>query len=245
MSADRRHLTILCCDIVNSTRYVGEMDPEDFASLLSTFFAICKTTVEAHRGVFAHHTGDGFQAYFGSPGTQGRNAQEAISCGRAVVAALARQTYPDQVELQVRIGIATGPVVLSTLDNHNNESKLFAVGTPIHLAARIQSVAPPGTVCVDKTTRALAHRNFEFTDLGIHALKGFAEDVQVWEAGNARTVNFRFEERQERPSQFVGRAREIQVLDWLWQLARQGQGQTAFITGEPGIGKSRLVFETT
>jgi class 3 adenylate cyclase/tetratricopeptide (TPR) repeat protein len=245
MSADRRHLTILCCDIVNSTRYAGEMDPEDFESLLSTFYTVCKTTVEAHRGVFAHHTGDGFSAYFGAPGTQGRNAQEAITCGRAVVEALARQAYPDPTKMQVRIGIATGLVVLSTVNHHNNESKLFAVGAPIHLAARIQSVAPAGTVCVDKTTRALAHRNFEFTDLGTHALKGFAENVQVWEAGNARPVNFRFEERQEHPSQFVGRAREMQVLERLWQLARQGQGQAAFITGEPGIGKSRLVFETT
>lgn len=245
MAAERRHLTILCCDIVNSTRYAGEMDPEDFQSLLSTFYTTCKATVEAHRGVFAHHTGDGFSAYFGSPGTRGRNAQEAISCGRAVVEALARQTYPDQVEVQVRIGISTGLVVLSTVNHHNNESQLFAVGAPIHLAARIQSVAPASTVCVDKTTRVLAHRNFEFADLGTHALKGFAEDVQVWQAGNARPVSFRFEERQEHPSQFVGRAREMQALEGLWQLARQGRGQTAFISGEPGIGKSRLAFEST
>jgi predicted ATPase/class 3 adenylate cyclase len=219
------------------------MDPEDFEVLMTVFFETCKAVVESHRGLFAHHTGDGFTAYFGSPRTQGRNAHEAISCGRAVIEALSRQAFPKGIRIQVRIGIATGLVVFSTIVRQNNSSNMFAIGAPVHLAARIQALAPPGQVCIDATSYHLAHRGFEFVDLGVQALKGFAESTRVWQVGNPRPVEFRFEERRERLTPFVGRNRALAALDERWRLAQQGSGQTVLVTGEPGIGKSRLVFE--
>ena len=243
MPAHRRHLTIMSCDIVNSTVYADAMDPEDFEILMTNFFETSKAVVERHRGAFAHHTGDGFTAYFGSPRTQGRNAQEAIECGLAVVEALSRLTVGEGSELLVRIGIATGLVVFSTINRQNNSSDFFAVGASVHLAARIQSLAAPGSVWVDLFTYDLAQRNFEFTDRGTHLLKGFSETKHVWEAGPPRALEFRFEERQEHLTPFVGRVRELQALDECWRLVEQGTGQAALISGEPGIGKSRFVFE--
>jgi class 3 adenylate cyclase/tetratricopeptide (TPR) repeat protein len=241
MPAYRRHLTILSCDIVDSTGYAEAMDPEDFEVLMTVFHDTCKAVVESHRGTFAHHTGDGFIAHFGSPRTQGRNAQEAIACGLAVVEALSHQTIPHDGRIAVRVGIATGEVVLSASDNAAADA--FAVGKPVHLAARIQGLASRGAVFVDSTTYDLARRNFGFEDRGTHALKGFAEPEHVWEAGIPRLLEFRFEERQERLTPLVGRARELEVLDACLGLVEQGTGQTVLISGEPGIGKSRLVFE--
>jgi class 3 adenylate cyclase/tetratricopeptide (TPR) repeat protein len=242
MPAYRRPLTILSCDIVGSTAYADAMDPEDFEILMTNFYETGKAVVERHRGTFAHHTGDGFTAYFG-PRTQGRDAQEAIACGHAVVEALSGQVVPEGSGLLVRIGIATGLVVFSTINRQNNESNSFAVGACVHLAARIQALAAPGAVWVDSTTYDLAQRNFEFTDRGTHVLKGFAEPKHVWEAGPPRALEFRFEERQERLTPFVGRVHEQQVLDECWRLVQEGTGQTVLVSGEPGIGKSRFVFE--
>jgi class 3 adenylate cyclase/tetratricopeptide (TPR) repeat protein len=243
MPSDRRHLTILNCDIVNSTQYADSMDPEDFESVLTIFYVTCKSVVEAHRGIFAHHTGDGFTAYFGSPLSAGRNAQEAITCAGAIIEALGRSSLPKDTQLHVRIGIATGLVVFSTVNRQNNVSDSFAVGAPLHLAARIQGISPPDAVCVDDVTCRLAERNFEFADLGNHILKGFAEPARVWQAGKPRPVEFRFEERQDRLTPFVGRGRELKALEECRRLTEQGTGQTVLIAGEAGIGKSRLVFE--
>ncbi len=244
MSSDRRHLTILNCDIVNSTFYADRMDPEDFESLLAIFYETCKTVVEDHRGTFAHHTGDGFTAYFGHPRTLGRDAQEAIACGLALIEAVDRCGFPGGARVQVRIGIATGLVVVSTVNRQNNGSESFAVGAPLHLAARIQAISLPGTVGVDDASYRLAERNFAFADFGSHMLKGFAEPTHVWQVVMPRAVEFRFDERQERLSPFVGRSREMTALDHCRSLAAQGSGQTVLITGEAGIGKSRLVFES-
>jgi class 3 adenylate cyclase/tetratricopeptide (TPR) repeat protein len=243
MSADRRQLTILSCDIVDSTHYADTMDPEDFEVLMTVFFETCKAVVGAHRGSFAHHTGDGFTAYFGSPRTQGRNAQEAITCGRAVIEALSQQEFPQGVSLRVRIGIATGLVVLSTINRQNNSSDTFAVGAAVHLAARLQNLASPGAAWVDDTTHHLAERYFAFTDRGTHALKGFAEPTRVWQVESARSVEFRFEGRREHPSPLVGRDQELETLANRWRRAQQGAGQAVLVAGEAGIGKSRLVFE--
>ena len=244
MSSDRRHLTILNCDIVNSTFYADRMDPEDFESLLAIFYETCKAVVEDHRGTFAHHTGDGFTAYFGHPRTLGRDAQEAIACGLALIDALDRCRFPGGAKVQVRIGIATGLVVVSTVKRQHNGAESFAVGAPLHLAARIQAMSLPGTVGVDDASYRLAERNFAFADFGSHMLKGFAEPTHMWQVVMPRAVAFRFDERQERLSPFVGRSREMMVLDHCRDLAAQGAGQTVLITGEAGIGKSRLVFES-
>src|SRR5258706_8480845 len=152
MPSERRHLTILNCDIVNSTQYADSMDPEDFESVLTIFYVTCKSVVEAHRGIFAHHTGDGFTAYFGSPLSAGRNAQEAITCAQAIIEALGRSNLPKETRLHVRIGIATGLVVFSTGNRQNNVSAPFAVGGPLHLPARIQGISPPDAVCVDEVS---------------------------------------------------------------------------------------------
>jgi len=243
MPSERRHLTILNCDIVNSTQYADSMDPEDFESLLSIFYVTGKSAVEGHRGIFAHHTGDGFTAYFGSPLSLGRNAQEAITCARALIAALDKATFPKEARVQVRVGIATGLVVYSTVARQNNVSDSFAVVAALHLAARIQALSPPGAIVVDDTTYRLAERSFAFSDAGSYALKGFAEPEQIWQVGEPRPVAFRFAERHEHLSPFVGRSRELRALEDCRRIAVEGRGQSVLIQGEAGIGKSRLVFE--
>src|SRR5262249_21464126 len=160
MPASRRQLTILICDIVDSTRYADAMDPEDFEVLMTIFHETCKKVVEDHGGLYAHHTGDGFIVYFGSPRTRGRNAQDAIACGRAIIEALSRQEFPGGIQIQVRVGVATGLVVVSNLGQPASPGSSFAVGAPTPLAARIQVLAAPGTVCVDAPSRHLARRYF-------------------------------------------------------------------------------------
>ncbi|HEY2890880.1 MAG TPA: AAA family ATPase, partial [Dongiaceae bacterium] len=207
------------------------------------FYETAKSVVESHRGIFAHHTGDGFTAYFGSPRSLGRNAQEAITCGRAIMAALDQANFPKASRIQVRIGIATGLVVYSTVNRLNNVSDSFAVGAPLHLAARVQALSPPGTISVDDTSYRLAEHNFSFSDAGSHVLKGFTEAEQVWQVGEPKPVEFRFAERREHLTPFVGRGRELDALDARSMHAAAGGGQTVLIQGEAGIGKSRLVFE--
>lgn len=243
MTADRRQITLLSCDMVDSTLYASSQDPEDLELLMTGYFETCKQVVEDSRGTLAHHTGDGFLAYFGFPRTLGRNAQEAIECGLALSEAMSEINVSGGGQVQVRIGIATGLVVLNDIHRLNNSSETFAVGSSIHLAARIQSTAETGKVLVDETTQQLASQNFEFIDKGIHQLKGFAQPNRLWQVGATKRVQSSFGERIEAQTPFVGRSQELQTLTSCWRKAQHGEGQVVLITGEPGIGKSRIVYE--
>ena len=243
MPAFRRHVSVLSCDIVNSTGLAISLDPEDLQILLATFLDTCKQTVEEHRGEFAHHTGDGFVAYFGSKKTQGRNAQEAISCGLSIVKALTEVSTAGGQAVEVRVGIATGLVVLSAVSELDQSSANLAIGPPVHLASRIQTAAKPGSVYVDATTHELAKTNFTFDDGGTHQFKGFTEPIQTWEVVAELPISLRFEERRERLLPYVGRSRERKILSESLELAKSGTGLTVLISGEAGIGKSRLVYD--
>jgi class 3 adenylate cyclase/tetratricopeptide (TPR) repeat protein len=233
----------LNCDIVNSTGLATAVDPEILQALLTRFHDICKRKVEEHRGEFAHHTGDGFVAYFGSKKTQGRNAQEAISCGLAVVRALSESPPTGERKIEVRVGIATGLVVLSTIGDSGPSASTLAIGASVHLSSRIQTSAEPGHICVDGVTHELAKTNFTFVDGGLHQYKGFSEPIQTWVVEAELPMVLRFEERRERILPLVGRSRERKCLSEGLDLARSGTGQAVLVSGEAGIGKSRLVYD--
>ena len=243
MTADRRQITLMSCDMVDSTLYASSLDPEDLEELMTSYLNTCKKVIEDNRGTLAHHTGDGFLGYFGFPKTLGRNAQEAIECGLALIEELKKIRLPTGERIGVRVGVATGLVVLNDIHRLNNSSETFAVGGAIHLAARVQSLAERGKIFVDDTTYQLATANFEFADKGEHELKGFAHQHRLWEVLKPKQLGSRFSERIETSAPFVGRSQELQQLTRAWQQAQLGNGQAILISGEPGIGKSRIVHE--
>lgn len=243
MTAERRQLTILNCDLVGSTQHADGLDPEDFESLIQGFFDVCLQVVARHRGLLPNHTGDGFVAYFGYPRSDGLDAPRAIECGLDIIDALQLLTEARAYSLDVRIGVATGLVVLSTIRGQGSQPDTVAFGSAAHRAARLQSLAHPGQVVVDEASQRLSMQHFDFDDWGEKTLKGFANAVRVWHARGKRSLGFRFEERLARLSPLVGRNHEIDLVMERWEWVCMGEGQGVVLSGEPGIGKSRLVFE--
>jgi class 3 adenylate cyclase len=243
MNAERRQLTILNCDIFGSSVYADSLDPEDFASLLSVFFSTCNKVVGSCGGTLAQNSGDGILAYFGYPKTHGQDARDAIECGKLIVEALAAESKSMPDNFQVRIGITTGLVVLTDVQVQHGKSDRIAIGSAAHRSERVQRLAAGGEVLVDDATRKLSERYYEFTDRGMHELKGFTKPSQVWGVGMPRPVMSRFEERGPSLAPIVGRDSEMELLSVLWSQAREGKGWATYISGEPGIGKSRLAFE--
>lgn len=245
MTAERRQLTILNCDIVGSSNYADRMDPEDFEELLSRFFRTCNGTVAGHGGTVAHHTGDGILAYFGYPRTEGHDARDAIDCGQAIVDALNGGEGEGVEGLHVRIGIATGEVVLTDVEVQHARADRIAIGSAAHRSDRIQRLSSPGKISVDDTSRRLSVGYFSFIDRGVHKLRGFTEPSHVWEVGRPKPIALRFQERGPSIAPIVGRDRQLVSLEGKWEQVQAGNGQAVCICGEPGIGKSRLAFEFT
>ena len=243
MTAERRQLTILNCDIVDSSLYADSLDPEDFEILLSVFFSTCNKAVGTCGGMLAQHTGDGILAYFGYPKTHGQDARDAIECGKLIVEALAKESMSRTDDFQVRIGITTGLVVLTDVEVQHGRADRIAIGSAAHRSDRIQKLAAGGEVVVDDASRKLSERYYDFVDRGVHKLKGFADPTHVWGVGEPRPIMFRFEERGPSLAPIVGRDSELELLSVLWSQAREGKGWAASIRGDPGIGKSRLTFE--
>ena len=239
---DLRLLSVLFCDMVNSTSLSGELNAEEMHDLISTYHETVADAVTRFGGYVAKFLGDGVLVYFGWPMAYEDHAERAIRAGLAAITGVESLKTPAGAPLRSRVGIASGRVVVGDLVGGGVLDRGQVAGETPNLAARLQGVAKPGQVVIADNTRRLAGHAFEFEDLGAHELKGFQDRVPVFRVASERDVESRFDAtRGEALSQFVGRNNEIGILLERWELAKGGQGQAVLVRGEAGIGKSRLL----
>jgi class 3 adenylate cyclase len=241
--AERRQLTVMFCDLVGSTALSARLDPEDMWRVIASYHAWINEVISRYRGMIAQYTGDGVLAYFGYPRAQEDAAEQAVRAALILGDAVANLQTKVGAALQVRIGIATGTVIVSELLIHKIPTEQAAVGETPNLAARLQTLAEPGTVLICPTTRRLTGGHFKYRDLGPVALKGWAEPILVWQVLGPSGVESRFEAmHKSKLPPLVGRDDETELLLRRWRRATQGQGQVVVLTGEPGIGKSHIAL---
>jgi class 3 adenylate cyclase len=241
--AERRHLTVMFCELVGTAALSARLDPEDMWGVIASYHACVGAVVGRHHGMIARYMGDGLLAYFGHPRAQEDDAEQAVRAALALVDAVANLQTSIDAALQVRIGIATGTVVVSELLIDETPSEQAVVGETPNLAARLQTLAEPGTVLICPQTRRLTAGHFDYRDLGALALKGWADPIPVWQVLGASGVASRFEamHKTKLPPLF-GREEEIELLLRRWPYATQGEGRVVVLTGEPGIGKSHIAL---
>jgi class 3 adenylate cyclase/ABC-type transport system involved in cytochrome c biogenesis ATPase subunit len=240
--AERRHLTVMFCDLVGSTALSARLDPEDMWEVIRAYRTACANVIVAYDGMIARFIGDGILAYFGYPRAHEDDAERAVRAGLDIIAAIGKLETRVEQPVEVRIAIATGLVVVGGLISGGASEEQAMVGDTPNVAARLQSLAEPGVVVVADSTRRLLGDLFTFRSLGDREVKGISEPIAVWAVEGASASESRFEAvRTARSIGFVGRKAEIEFVLSRQQLAWQGQGQVVLISGEAGIGKSRLV----
>jgi class 3 adenylate cyclase/tetratricopeptide (TPR) repeat protein len=237
--AERRQLTIMFCDLVGSTALSARLDPEDLREVYGAYHTAVAEEVGRFGGFVAKYMGDGALSYFGYPEAHEDDAERAVRTGLALADRVAR--LKTHARLESRIGVATGLVVVGDLIGQGEAQERGIVGETPNLAARMQELAPPGGVVIVEGTRRLIGNLFELRDLGAVAVKGFAAPVAVWQALRPSAVESRFEAlRAGALTPLVGRNEELEVLLRRWQRVTAGDGQVVLLSGDPGIGKSRL-----
>ena len=237
---ERRQLSVLFCDLVNSTALAARLDPEDLREVIGAYHRCCADVIARAGGFVGKYMGDGVLAYFGYPHAGEDDAERAVGAALELVDAV-RHLNAGSI-LQARVGIATGLVVVGDLIGHGAAQEQAVVGETPNLAARLQALADPGMVVIGPRTRRLLGGLFEYRELGPVTLKGFAAPLPAFAVLRRGAVESRFEARQEGGvSPLVGRDEELQVLLARWRQAKAGEGQLVVLTGEPGIGKSRIV----
>jgi class 3 adenylate cyclase/predicted ATPase len=242
--AERRQLTVLFCDLVGSTELAARLDPEDLREIMRAYQAACTDVVCRFEGHVARFLGDGVLAYFGWPQAHEDDAERAVRAGLQLVEDVTRLEPGAGVRLQARVGVATGRVVVGDLISEGVSDKDAVSGDTPNLAARLQAIAVTASVVISPATRRLVGGLFELTDLGPQRLKGFAEPVSAWQVEGQVRAEGRFEARQTTSlTPLVGREEEIALLLRRWRRAQDGEGQVVLLSGEPGIGKSRIVWE--
>jgi class 3 adenylate cyclase/predicted ATPase len=244
VAAERRQLTVLFCDLVGSTALSARLDPEDLRAVIGAYHRCVAAVIERAGGFVAKYMGDGVLAYFGYPRADEHDAERAVRAGLALVDAVSRLDTPPRAPLQVRIGIATGLVVVGDLIGQGASQEQAVVGETPNLAARLQALAKPGTVVIAPGTQRLTGGLFEYDELGPVEIKGLDEPVRAARVLRESAAESRFEAvRSGRPTGFVGREYELGLLLERWKLAQDGEGQVVLLSGEPGIGKSRILSE--
>jgi class 3 adenylate cyclase/predicted ATPase len=243
-AAERRQLTVMFCDLVGSTALSVRFDPEELREEIRAYQNTVSGVVARYDGFVAKYMGDGVLAYFGYPQAHEDDAERAVRAGLEIAAAVTSLETRGTERLAVRVGIATGLVVVGDLIGEGSAQEQAVVGETPNLAARLQSLAEPGAVVIAASTRRLTGDLFEYQDLGEIELKGIAGPVQSWQALRPSVVASRFEAlRGSALTPLVGRDEEIELLLRRWARAKSGDGQVVLISGEPGIGKSRLSVE--
>ena len=226
------------CDLVGSTPLSTRYDPEDLRELIGTYHRCVADTVAQFAGFVAKYMGDGVLVYFGYPEAHEDDAERAVRAGLAVIGAVDRLTTPEP--LNVRLGIASGLVVVGDLIGAGAAQERGVIGETPNLAARLQALAPPGTLVIAESTRRQIGALFEVEDLGPQSLAGFAVPQHAWRVIGESSVVSRFEALRSEATPLVGREEELELLLRRWQQAKAGEGRVVLISGEPGIGKSRL-----
>ena len=239
-SAERRQLTVMFCDLVDSTRLSRQLDPEQLRELMQLYQGACSAVIQRYAGHVAQYLGDGLMVYFGWPAAHEDDAERAVRAALEMVQAVKPVAAPQP--LQVRIGIATGPVVVGETGAGDASVPKMAVGETPNLAARLQGLAGANEIVVGTSTHRLLGGTFEYTDLGEHALKGIVEAVRAWRVTGVAHAEGRFEAAHGETglTPLVGREEEIALLMRRWAQAKHGEGQVVLMRGEPGIGKSRI-----
>jgi class 3 adenylate cyclase/predicted ATPase len=238
--AERRQVTVMFSDLVGSTALSARMDPEDLREVISAYHKCVTEAVRRFGGFVAQYLGDGVLVYFGYPEAHEDDAERAVRAALELIAAVIE--LKTSASLQTRVGIATGLVVVGDLMTGSGEAhERGIVGETPNLAARLQGIAEPNTVVIAEATRRLLGNLFELKDLGARELKGVAEPLRAWVALRASTVESRFEALHAAGlTALIGREEEIELLRRRWSKTKTGEGQVVLLSGEPGIGKSRL-----
>src|SRR6266436_4226337 len=238
VDAERRQLTVMFCDIVGSTALSTRHDPEDLRELIGDYHRAVAETVGRFDGFVAKYMGDGVLIYFGYPQAHEDDAERAVYAALAVIEAVGR--LPAREDLRVRLGIATGLAVVGDLIGEGAAQERGVVGETPNLAARLQGLAAPNTLIIAEATRRQIGGLFDLADLGSQALAGFAEPQPAWRVIRESGMLSRFEALGSGETPLVGREEEAELLIRRWEQAKRGEGRVVLISGEPGIGKSRL-----
>ena len=238
-TAERRQVTVMFSDLVGSTALSARMDPEDLREVISGYQKCVAETVQRFGGFVAKYMGDGVLIYFGYPHAHEDDAERAVRAGLELVAAISG--LKTHALLQTRVGIATGLVVVGDLIGSGASQEQAIVGETPNLAARLQGIAEPNSVVIAESTRKLLGNLFDLEDLEAQEHKGIAEPVRAWAALRPASVESRFEAfHASGLTQLVGREEELELLLRRWSKAKTGEGQVVLLSGEAGIGKSRL-----
>jgi class 3 adenylate cyclase len=247
--AERRQLTVLFCDLADSTRLAGQLDPEDLRKVVLAYQATCVEVLRRFDGHVAQYLGDGLLVYFGYPQAHEDDAQRAVRAGLGILDAMGTlHISPERdkiIRLAVRIGIHTGPVVVGAMGSGGRHEQL-ALGETPNLAARLQSLAAPNTVAISATTHRLVQGYFRCDDLGSPSLKGVETPLRVYRVVAESAAQSRLDVAGATGlTPLVGREAEVAFLRERWAQSTDGLGQVVLISGEAGIGKSRLVHVLT
>jgi class 3 adenylate cyclase/tetratricopeptide (TPR) repeat protein len=240
IEAERRQLTVMFCDLVGSTALSARLDPEDLRAVIGAYHRSVAAVIERAGGFVAKYMGDGVLAYFGYPRADEHDAERAVRAGLALVETVADLDTAAEMRLQVRIGIATGLVVVGDLIGQGAAQEQAVVGETPNVAARLQAVAEPGTLVIASSTQRLTAGLFDYEDLGAVDIKGLAMPVGALRVLRESGAESRFEALRATATPLVGRDEELAMLERRWQQAKSGEGCVVLVSGEPGIGKSRL-----
>jgi class 3 adenylate cyclase/tetratricopeptide (TPR) repeat protein len=243
--AERRQLTVVFCDLVDSTALSRRVDPEDLQDIIRRFLDGCTHAVGRFNGYIAKYMGDGMLVYFGYPHAYENDAERAVYAGLAIldtVKGLTQETPHPEFAIAARIGIATGPVVVGEVMGQDTAKERSVFGETPNLAARLQALAQPNQLIIDPVTKRHVGNAFDVVDLGAVSLKGFDRPVQAWQVLYSKSSTSRFESYQTiQLTNFVGREDEVALLLGRWRETIGGEGQVVLLCGEAGIGKSRMI----
>src|SRR5258708_4061243 len=239
--AEFRQITVMFCDLVGSTQLSENLHPEDLQKLFDGYRVECSTAISRYGGEVARYFGDGVMAFFGWPRAHEDDAARAIHAALEIVSGITKISGP--VTLTCRVGVCSGPVVVGEIGDSGTWS-MDAVGETPNIAARLQTLAATNTVVISDSTRRLVSAAFDFQDLGLQELKGVTEPLQVYRVLSAKNPASRFDAAHAGSlTPLIGRSSEQSLLLDRWQKVKEGEGQVIFLSGIPGVGKSRLLHE--
>ena len=248
ISAERRQLTVVFVDIINSTSLSARLDPDEFFALLSAYHTTCAQRVRSYGGSLARVVGDGVLAYFGLPLAHEDDCERAVHAALSIAAAMREQRFPMReaglLQLGVRVSVNTGLVVVGRMNADPEFDRREVFGMPVHIAARLQNIAPPNGVVIGLPSYELVSKAFKCTYLDQYDFKGLIEPVRAWVVEGAVKSESRFSKTRGVPlSPMVGRTSEHAKLMNAWTRASSGSGGLVVVSGEAGIGKSQLIHE--
>src|SRR2546430_4180083 len=239
--AEFRQITVMFCHLEGSTQLSEKLDPEDLQKLLDAYRGKCSTAIRRYGGEVARYFGDGVMAFFGWPRAHEDDAVRAIHAALEIVSGVTK--IPGPVTLTCRVGVCSGPVVVGEIGDSGTWS-MDAVGETPNIAARLQTLAAPNTVLISESTRRLVSAAFDFQDLGLQQLKGVTEPIHLYGVLSAKNTASRFEAAHVGSlTPLIGRSSELSLLLDRWPKVKEGDGQVIFLSGIPGVGKSRLLHE--